>query len=299
MTTEVATAPIRHRVGPDGTLALRNIAGSVQLIGTDGDEIEVVARHVGGGEQAPKLSVRRYDGGIEISPERQGRTFFGMLFAVDVPDIDFEIELPRSARVEVNAVSADVAGGELHGVQSYTLVSGDLQLSAAGGRIDAKSVSGSVRVHAATAVELNAATTSGEIELEGDDIQLARLRSISGDAAISGRLAAGPEHRVETVSGDLQLAASGGVTVEASGPMIDVQAHLPGSRSLGQRGLVVGDGSARLRFRSMSGEVRTVGVQAARPLSAFEQADSLEILRALERGDIDVEEASRKLAGSA
>jgi hypothetical protein len=86
--------------------------------------------------------------------------------------------------------------------------------------------------------------------------------------------------------------------------------------------MVSGDGTARLRFRSLSGDVRLTGVagrtthavpnepQTAPPqppqppappappaAPQMSNEDSLEILRALERGEIDVEEASRRLGG--
>jgi hypothetical protein len=73
------------------------------------------------------------------------------------------------------------------------------------------------------------------------------------------------------------------------------------------RQLVAGDGSARLRFRSLSGdlEFNTHGARDTSQHSASEPAqdepetaDALDVLRALERGEIDVDEASRRLEGA-
>jgi hypothetical protein len=75
---------------------------------------------------------------------------------------------------------------------------------------------------------------------------------------------------------------------------------------------VVGDGAALFRFRSMSGDVRVAGgsetheqpapartptapAAPPEPPAVPERTDSLEILRALEAGEIDVEEATRRL----
>jgi hypothetical protein len=76
------------------------------------------------------------------------------------------------------------------------------------------------------------------------------------------------------------------------------------------RQLVHGDGAARLRFRSLSGDfdlsggesrgaadMQREGVPPPEALDEAPREDSLEVLRALERGEIDVEEATRRLEG--
>jgi hypothetical protein len=83
---------------------------------------------------------------------------------------------------------------------------------------------------------------------------------------------------------------------------------------------VIGDGAARLRFRSLSGDLHVMGAGGERGVKdqpftppapnyppmppappappAPNAPDSLEILRQLERGEIDVEEAQRRLEGA-
>lgn len=299
MTTGVKGGPIRHQIGAGGSFVLRTVAGTVRIRGTDGEEAEVAARD--GSGKVPPLIVNRADGSLHVEPERQGRTFFGAHIGIGVPDIDFEVEVPRGARVEIQSVSADVSTTGLVGEQSYKLVSGDLELADGGGRIDTKSVSGDMRMRAGSRLEINAVTTSGDLSIDAEQFEVLRLRTVSGDAIIAGRFASGPEHRVETVSGDLRVTPSGGLTIEASGPIVGLRSSIAGKVTAehGQRGLVVGDGAARLRFRSMSGEVRVEGADARsadRPVGD-RPPDSLEILRAVENGEMDIEEASRLLAG--
>jgi hypothetical protein len=71
--------------------------------------------------------------------------------------------------------------------------------------------------------------------------------------------------------------------------------------------MVIGDGASQITFNSMSGDMRvaaprrrdaTSTVSRAAPPAAKSQATDLEVLRALERGEIDVEEATRRLSGS-
>jgi hypothetical protein len=309
MTTDVQGGPVRHRIGHDGSFALRALSGTVRLRGTEGDEIVLSAASEQGAEP-PALVVRRLAGGLHVEPERRGKSFLGASFAVGLPEVHFDVELPRGSRIEINSVSADVSGSELHGDQSYKLVSGDLELTGVGGRLDAKSVSGDMRLRAGRPLEVDLVTTSGDLQVEGSTLEFVRMRSVSGDATIIGELAAGPQHRVETVSGDLRIEPTGGLTVEASGPSVGLRSAIGGETASrrGRRNLVVGDGSAQLRYRSMSGEVRVDEPtgrdvrQAASARSAdqpgpqVDQRSSLDILRAVERGELDVDEAARLLA---
>ena len=331
---------LRHTIGAGGTFGLRTVSGSVSVRGTDTDEAVVVARLSNGGRRhgPPPLSVRRSENALHVEPEQKGAALFGASFGQrGVPSIDFEIELPKGARVEINTVSADVTAHGLAGDQSYRVVSGDLELENIEGRVALVSVSGDAVLRDGGALELEATTTSGDLEVQAQRLDLVRLRSVSGDARLHGAFNAGPEHRVETVSGDLWLEVEGGLTIEASGPKVSLSSALPGrvDDSRGSRGLVIGDGAARLRFRTLSGDVHVDGAGARRahsrpatppapeppvppapptvpPFDADEPTrayratrpddppaaaprEPLEVLRALERGEIDVEEATRLL----
>jgi hypothetical protein len=288
---------IRHRIGAQGTLVLHDVSGSVRLRGTDTDEARVVAR-AGSGHRLPPLDVRKSEGALHIEPEERVLNLLGASFSRKA-SIDFEVELPRGARVEINTVSADINAASLTGDQRYRTVSGDLQLDRTGGRISLTTVSGDARMTASEALELDATTTSGDLELKAGVLALVRIRSVSGDARLKGTFRAGPDHGMETVSGDLRLEPETGLTVETSRAL---------EVSRGRR-IVVGDGAALFRFRSMSGDVRVTGGSETRRQPASEATmpepakapdapqgpDSLEILRALEAGEIDVEEASRRL----
>ena len=281
---------IRHTIGAQGSLVLHEVSGSVRLRGTDGDEARVVAQP-SSGDRMPQLVVRKSEGALHIEPEQRVLNLPGASFSRKAA-IDFEVELPRAARLEVNTVSADVDAAGLVGDQRYRTVSGDVELERSGGRISLTTVSGDVKLTASDALELDATTTSGDLELEAGVLALVRIRSVSGDARLKGAFRAGPNHGMETVSGDLRLESETGLTVETSRAL---------EVSRGRR-IVVGDGAALFRFRSMSGDVRVArGSEMqdqpapAEPPDASQGPDSLEILRALEAGEIDVEEATRRL----
>lgn len=283
-------AEIRHVIGANGTFSLHNVAGSIVVTGTEGDEAQVTARSGRGHGEALPLIIRRSEGGLHIEVEQKPSEFFGRAFSRGPGGMEFEVSVPRSARVEINAVSADVEASGLAGEQSYKTVSGDVAIKGHGGRVAITTVSGDVLLGADESVEPSITTTSGDVQLESPWVSALQLRTVSGDSRLDAGFAPGPVHSVESVSGDLNVTTSSGLT-------IDVKRGLEVATGNGRR-LTAGDGAAQLRFRSLSGDVHLEGSHD-RPVAAPPRAavDSLEVLRALERGEIDVDEAARRLEG--
>jgi hypothetical protein len=291
-------AEISHRIGRNGRFSLNNVSGDVRVRGVDGDEARVVARWDGHSSDPLPVTVNAGDGYLEIEIEEK----LGWL-SFRRGSIEFDVNVPFGARIDINAVSSDIEAHGLKGEQSYKTVSGDLVIDGTGGRISALTVSGDVSLTAVQPAEVNVTTTSGDVEVLGDMFDPLRLKTVSGDMDVRGRFATGPQHTAESVSGDLDIEALSGLTV-------DQKRGLDFSKKERQP-IVTGDGRANLRFRSLSGDVRLSGFSTAQ--SASETAfgslqaepaepepsaeDSMAILRALERGEIDVEEASRRLEG--
>lgn len=291
---------IRHTIGPNGSLTIHNISGQVDLRGADTDEVVVMARSENGRSESLPLTVRRTDGGLHIEVEKQSFDLFGSFFRGH-DGLVFDVTLPRGARVEIKTVSADINARSLAGEQAYKTISGDVTVDADGGRLRVTTVSGDVEVKPSTHLELNVSTTSGDVEVSGGTLAAFEARTVSGDVDLRTGLDAGPLHAVETVSGDFSLDSRTGVTV-------DIKRGMDMSRGDGRR-KVVGDGAAQLRFRTLSGDARVKGdhpapmsrgpasasVVAAPPERAQPAEQAIDVLRALERGEIDIEEASRRL----
>ena len=295
-------AEIRQRIGATGTFGLNNVSGDIRIRAADTDEVVVRASWDGGGDDRPlPLIVRRSDSSLHIDTDEQG----GWFSFRNRGSVEFDVTVPTRARVEITAVSADIAAHGLLGDQSYRTVSGDVAIDDAGGRVSAVSVSGDVRVTGVEALEVNVTTTSGDAEVNAPELQPVRMKTVSGDMNVRGGFAPGPQHTVESVSGDLMIESTSGLTVDTKRGL--------DFRKKGNAPMVAGDGRASLRFRSLSGDVHLTGfsVDMAPPAPAapiapeepqepqMSNEDSMEILRALERGEIDVEEASRRLGGAA
>ncbi|MBA3852118.1 MAG: DUF4097 family beta strand repeat protein [Chloroflexi bacterium] len=325
---------ITHRIGEEGVLVLRSVSGSVRVRGIDGDEARIRA-HLDlrrGEDPTGVLGVTRLEG--ELRVEVGGRSQRGLAGLLgSIPDGHLDVEIPRSATLRLTGVSADLEVAGIHGAQEYRTVSGDLTISGGGGAISLTSVSGDVRL-AATVITLEASTTSGDIEVDAEQLEEVHVRSLSGDVRLAGALASGVPHSVQSVSGDLQLLPTGGLRLQVSGFSSDVDSELPyreDSRG-GRRVLIIGDGAAEVSFRTMSGDASVLAgrfegdagegaspprhfpsapPRPPRPPEPFGSSPSrasgatssgvsaadrrLDILRAVERGEIDVEDATRLL----
>jgi hypothetical protein len=347
---------IRHKIGATGQLTINNVSGSVELRAADTDEAVVNVRSEHGRAGWLPLTVRQSDGVLAIDVEKRNPMgMFGSLFGAN-DGLDFEVTVPRAARVTVNTVSADIRSSLLSGEQTYKTVSGDVNIDPVGGRIHVTTVSGDIEARASQPAELSVNSTSGDAHVQGAVLNQFDARTVSGDIDIEAGLAAGPLHTVETVSGDLSIESPTGVTVEVKSSM--------DFRHGGSRGYVSGDGAAKVRFRTLSGDCHLAGARdmhsdedegddrhgrhrrldrherslerrierqvqrmtrgigpdfdfpplpptpgrqpmppmpPAPPMapasrgSSYQPVDQLEILRALERGEIDVDEATRRL----
>ncbi len=241
---------------------------------------------------------------------------------------DIEATAPPGVRLGIQAVSGDVQATGFRGRQRYESVSGDLRLTDGGGELQIQSVSGDVSLRALEPATMNVNTVSGDLSAEAPSFGRLDLNAVSGDISVDGNLEDGVTHAVETVSGDLRLASDSGMTITVRGLASDVHSSVPHrvEGSADRRRLIVGDGIAVLTFSSMSGDMsitrsrqaasRTAAVtttarastgtaSASASASASTSANSdesvadprTEILAALERGEIDVDEAMRRLGG--
>lgn len=332
MATFVRTQQIEHDIGPEGRFALRVTSPEVEIRAIDGGtarlriEFELRAASDAHADEAfdrLQYVVDRGSGSLEVSePKRSSSGLFSMgilAHSSDRVEVRVIAELPRRAYVAAAAVSADVTVVGLRGAQEYKTVSGDLVLSDLGGSLTVNGVSSDVSIRAEEPISLRGNTVSGDLSAIAPRFDGAHITTVSGDIELEGDFGPQRVHRFETVSGDLSLGAVGGLTLEVRGLSSDVDVSVAhrseGSRD--RRRYVIGDGAASVQFSSMSGDV---SVHAARRVGAprppappaplappappippdapvMSATDELTVLRALERGEIDVDEASRRLGG--
>jgi DUF4097 and DUF4098 domain-containing protein YvlB len=314
---------ISHDIGPDGEVVLVVSAADVRLAALEGTvaelqaTFEVTARDESDADarfEAAKLRVAASAGRLGATENGGNRGFGGkveLLFGGrDVDLARVEGSAPPGCRLEVRAVSGDLQTSGFRGQQRLHTVSGDHRIVEAGGALEVHSVSGDVSLRAVADIDVNVDTVSGDLSAEAPTIDRLDVNAVSGDVSVDGALGHGP-HAIDTVSGDVRLATSSGVTVSVRGLASDIHSSLPhrieGSADL--RRLIVGDGAAPLAFSSMSGDLSVTHSRQApskpastppRPAAAPGPPTGdgrTAILVALERGEIDVDEAMRRLGG--
>jgi len=322
----VRTQEIEHDIGAAGRFALRVTGPDTELRAIDGTvarvriEFEVRAASEAKADEVLerlRFSVREDRGELEVTEPNRGDGGIGAvarLFGVGTDRIEMSVtaEVPADASIEYHGVSAYLTSIGFSGVQQYRTVSGDLVLNDLAGEIGVRGVSSDISLRAIAPIRLEMNTVSGDISAFAPRFDELSCATVSGDVEVEGSLAAADTHRVETISGDLSMGVDDNLALEVRGLSTDVEVSVPhrseGSRD--RRRYVIGAGTAHLLFRSMSGDVslraaRRTGdsrvppppAPPAPPPALMDTDAQLEVLRALERGEIDVDEAGRRLAG--
>ena len=327
MTTGTLAAELSHPIGTDGLFVLRVHDGDIRIRGIDGDVATIRATD---GGRLDGLDVESGDRSLSVR-SRRGADFFGFGRDRGRRARDLHIEVPAGATIVIEGASADVDVRGMHGDQRYRSASGDLVLLDVRGSLTIDSVSGDIEIAADGPSTIAARTVSGDLDLRAGSILQLRATTTSGDLQVSGRFDGDGPYAIETVSGDARLAPANDVRIEARTIAGDIDSELPSRRddvAAGRRGLIIGDGGPTISFRSTSGDLRVVATGSVRPARPPEppappargrpsaprtparveppdraagagatEADDrrLDILRALERGEIDVAEAGRRL----
>ena len=299
MTTTQIQDVIEHEIGAQGKVRIRGAEGRVDLRAVDAPSVRVL----GSGERPldEDFTVRLGHDALELSAIDSGPLGLGRICQAIV------VEVPRGARVVVETTSGQVHSMGLSGDQRYQTLSADIGVDAGAGRIDAQTVSGDIRLDAPGELSANAQTVSGELSIEANSIGSLRARTTSGSARIDGTFDGPGPFTVETVSGDVTISTTGPVRVEGSTVSGDVRSSLPhrSDGRPGRRSIELGVGGPVIGFRSISGGLEVVADQpthapepARKPRTdTTDTTDALRlaILRDVESGAIDIDEAERRL----
>jgi DUF4097 and DUF4098 domain-containing protein YvlB len=259
---------------PRGVVDISNVAGEVEVIGWDRQEVSV---HAELGAQVERVDVLSEGGRTIVKVVLPSHTSGG-------GDAELHVHVPRESEVDVSSVNADIKLSGVLGVERLNAVSGDITAELGNADVEAKTVSGELRLkgHGSPA-RLHVTSVSGDVRLEHgagdfegstvsgqlvvtlDSARSIRARSTSGDMRLDAKLAHAATVEATTVSGDVNVrtSAEDGFSYEVStfsGDITDcfnVKAeragqYMPGSRLQGTRG----GGAGSLRIKTMSGDVQ-------------------------------------------
>jgi DUF4097 and DUF4098 domain-containing protein YvlB len=332
MTTTTNGATLEHEIGATGSFRLRQLSGSIFLRGVDGGTARVVERN--GKSLAEGFHIETGEGQLSLTaPDRVG---LNMVFDIGRrSSFELEVEVPRGAAVSIESASAELQLSDLTNQLRIRTASGDLALDRIAGTLELDAVSGDARIEAAGALDLRARTISGDLSVRAPRLGRAEIGTTSGDVRVDALLAGAGPYGIETVSGDVTIVGRMGLRIEARTVTGDLRSELAHRREAGpgRKQLVVGDGAVPFTFRSVSGDLRVTTPRDSLPAGAPTGASPagapdapvppvpptapsapvppaapanpgaggrevarMDVLRALERGELSVEAAMRRIA---
>ncbi|MCG6964753.1 MAG: DUF4097 family beta strand repeat-containing protein [Acidobacteria bacterium] len=178
----------------DGVVEVHNIAGSVDVVGWSKAEVKVTGTLGRGTERLA----------IESSGNRTVIRVILPHHARNVDGSDLTVQVPRSARVEVETVSANVSAHDLTGKLDLQSVSGKISVKGNPSQMECSSVSGTIQIEA-TPDKTSLETVSGKIKVARADGELT-ANSVSGSVIIqAGSIDGG---KLSTTSGTIRCEAA-------------------------------------------------------------------------------------------
>jgi DUF4097 and DUF4098 domain-containing protein YvlB len=327
MSKTIATLTLEQAIGPRGRFTLRQASGDVAIRGVEGDTVRV--RSLDDRPLSDLFDVEVGDGAFELR-QVEGLSLGRKMFSRS-SGAELSIEVPHGATVVVETQSADIVASDLSGDKRFRSASGEVTLSRLAGGLEVETVSGEIEVEGGAPLDLTAKSVSGDVRIRVPTMRRLDLGTTSGDIRLDATLAGSGPFVMRSISGDVTIVGRSGFRVEAESITGDLSSDLPSKRESlpGRKVLVVGRPGPTLTFRSVSGDFHVVAPRdAATPVepaavesnpvklvraatgtaeipaqAAASAEDSsmsdeelrLEVLRALERGDITVAEATDQL----
>ncbi len=258
----------------DGTVVIKNVSGSIVVVGWNKKEIHVEGT-LGKGTEKLEFDVDGDRAEIVVKLPHNAKNVDGS---------DLVINLPQGSRVKVSTVSADItaekvtrklslesvsgdvtASGKLDEVKAET-VSGDIELTVECEDVSAESVSGDIQLTGVRG-DVNASTVSGDVSVEGGKFRRFDSSSVSGNVEFRGELEKDGSYSFSSHSGDvvLRLPAKVDAEFEVStfsgdidndfGPKAQrTSKYAPGM----ELNFETGSGSASVEVSTFSGDVELI-----------------------------------------
>lgn len=324
--TDLRVVPIEA----GGTVELLLSSADLRIRGRDTSQVVVRTRN--GRPVDEEVVIETEPGRVRIR-DAEGSFRLGPMHLRLRGAAGLDIDVPRSVAVACRTLSGDVVAEGIGGASRWNSASGDISVVLDAGPIAVDTMSGDAVVSASVPLGMTVRTVSGDVRVRAPRLDASSITTTSGDVHLAAALAAGVRHTVSSVSGDVEVETASSVRVETHSLTGDVKVDGP-HRTEGGRGnrtVIVGDGAAVLSVSTTSGDIRVravaYGAADRQPAEVPEptvvvaeavaapnlvrevppevggegsgndrrEAARLEVLRALERGELDIEEASHRL----
>ncbi|MDE3113196.1 MAG: DUF4097 family beta strand repeat protein [Chloroflexota bacterium] len=319
---------VEHRFSVSGMprVTVKNVSGETSVRVGDAGEVVVHARKrvTGWSEERSRrllenveIRFEQKDDEILIEPRlfEQERGWLE-LFRGGRVAVDLDVRVPRESDIDATTVSGELSVAGTRGPLELRSVSGEISAEDVQGPMRVRSVSGDVCV-AAYAGQLEANTVSGEVTFERSRVRAPDVVTVSGDVDIDAVVTPhdGPEGRLKTVSGDVEIClADADVEVDFHTTSGDAEVEGPARverEGRRDRRIVVGTGTGHLRVRTVSGDLccrcsdepasPPASSAAEEPIGAAPSATrprpetARDVLARVARGELSVDEAAAAL----
>ncbi len=179
-----------HKVVPlsaGGTLELHNFSGAVRITGADVNQVTIDATRRAPQERLDRIKLDVQSTGTSVVIEANRRAPGHDNDRDNVVETEFDIQVPRDARLKLDLFSSSVRIRNVSGGQSIHTFSGETVVEDAAAPVSAKTFSGPLTIRLAPGVDpnLDLETFSGGIEVQLAD---AARAAVSFDS-FSGKLA--------------------------------------------------------------------------------------------------------------
>ncbi|MEP7185505.1 MAG: DUF4097 family beta strand repeat-containing protein [Rhodanobacter sp.] len=277
----LADTPIqlRHDATATTHISIRNIAGTVNIIAWDRNELQVGGR-LGDGTKPLAITGSKDDLEVKVEPlggsglfnwggdSRMAPTTLVLhvpraaSLAVDVISAPLVIDGMDGGKIDVNAVSAKVRINARTPSLTVDNVSGGIELAGHAEKAELQTVSGDI-LAPSLGGDAELQTISGRIRVSGGPWRKLTLSTVSGDVQLNGGVTAHGNLDIDSMSGNvqLQLPASTSANLHASSFSGDLHSdfgtpkesgHGPGSSLQTQ----LGDGQGKINIETFSGDLR-------------------------------------------
>lgn len=270
---------ISHPAVPTAHIIISNVKGEVTITAWDRNEV-----HVGGqlGDGAEPLAIEGSENSLIINVQAKGHGgWFNWNGENAMEPTKLDINVPRSASVKVNVVSAPLSvDGIDRGDVEVNSVSGNVRINAQTPMLNVVAVSGNIAFSGyakqaklqtvsgdilapslGNTAELQ--TVSGRIQASGGPWQQLTLSTVSGSVQLTGVVAAGGNMNIDSMSGDVQLRFPAPLNSSLHASTFSGDLHSDfGTPSRPEHGpgssldTVAGNGSGKIHVETFSGSVR-------------------------------------------
>lgn len=267
---------IRIPVNPDVRVDIELISGSIEIRGWDKPEVRIRTDD----DNVDGLDVRSDADWVTVRATGVGIGWLRL--PIRTGDVDLRIDLPKGSYITAKTINGPIEARDVEGRISFKAANGEIVVRGApseailetmnsgikfrgkGSRVDARTVNGTIDLRGVSG-EVVANAISGSIHVQGDVLERADLRSLTGSVELETALAPGARISCKSYSGSISLTVP-----EDTSAKFDIQTFSGrirndlGPRSVshwrggpGQRlDFEAGDGDGHVTIDTFSGSVR-------------------------------------------